>query len=367
MIELKLDTMQSKVVHSSASKILCLASAGAGKTRALTERIKYLITEKKVAPSKIVAITFSNMARDEMARRLNNIRGEMFIGTVHAYANWICRKNGIDTSQYIIRGNFNKLIDVALKIKSSQYERIEYLFIDECQDLCQNEYDFIMKIPTQNIFFVGDERQAIYGFKGSSDEFLYEMYRNPEYEKYYLTSNYRCAPEIIAKANSYLGSFKALSPAPVAVKCTQGYVYEENLMDAISDLEDLKNYGDWFILARTNAEIEEIQKILNRKGIPNITFRKSDFTVAELDEVLAENRVKVLTGHSAKGLESPNVIMTGFKTYNLEERKITYVAATRAESVLYICPSIPHKRGKKNNVMEMGNVWNKSKQGLVDF
>ncbi len=364
---MNLDVRQSKVVYSSAPRILCLASAGAGKTRTLTERIKFLITEKHVDPSKIVAITFTNLARDEMIKRLGDICGELFIGTVHAYANWICTKNGIDTSPYINNTRFNLLIDRALKLNSSKYEQLEYLFIDECQDLCEDEYQFIMKIPTDNIFFVGDERQAIYGFKGSSDKFTYELYNNPDYTKYYLTQNYRCAPKIIAKANSYLASFSALSPAPSAVKTAGGYVYEESLETALEDLEDLGDYGNWFILARTNAEIEEIQKILNQKKIPNITFRKSDFTAAELDEVLAENRVKVLTGHSAKGLESPNVIMTGFKTYNLEERKIAYVAATRAENTLYICPSIPHKRGKKSNINEMGNVWNKSGQGIVEF
>lgn len=365
---MQLDTRQVKVVESSAPRILCLSSAGAGKTRVLTERIRYLINVKHVHPSQIVAITFTNMARDEMVRRLDGICGNMFIGTVHAYANWICLLNGIDTSSYLNRGEFHFLIKRALQIRSDDYERIQYLFVDECQDLCNEEYKFLMKIPTKNFFAVGDERQAIYGFKGASDDYLQEMHRNPNFTKYYLTQNYRCAPSIIEKANSYLSTFNALSPPPVPVKSEDGYVYETSFNEALEDLEDLGNYGDWFILTRSNAEIEAIQKRLREDKIPNVTFRKSDFSIAEIDEILAENSVKVLTAHSAKGLESPNVIMTGFRTYNEEERKVAYVAATRAENVLYICPSIPHKRGKKAAKAETTHsIWTTTSNDLIEF
>jgi superfamily I DNA/RNA helicase len=43
----------------------------------------------------------------------------------------------------------------------------------------------------------------------------------------------------------------------------------------------------------------------------------------------------VLTIHTAKGLEANNVIVIGAKFYNLEERCISYVAATRARNALY--------------------------------
>jgi superfamily I DNA/RNA helicase len=55
---------------------------------------------------------------------------------------------------------------------------------------------------------------------------------------------------------------------------------------------------------------------------------------------MVSNAVKVMTIHTAKGLESPNVIVIGAKTYCAEERRIAYVAATRAETNLYWCPAI---------------------------
>ena len=58
--EITLNIRQKKVVESDAPKILCLASAAAGKTRVLTERIKFLILSKRSEPEGVVAITFTN-------------------------------------------------------------------------------------------------------------------------------------------------------------------------------------------------------------------------------------------------------------------------------------------------------------------
>ena len=49
---------------------------------------------------------------------------------------------------------------------------------------------------------------------------------------------------------------------------------------------------------------------------------------------MQEDTVKVLTIHTAKGLESENVIVIGARFYNLEEKCISYVAATRARDLL---------------------------------
>jgi superfamily I DNA/RNA helicase len=61
------------------------------------------------------------------------------------------------------------------------------------------------------------------------------------------------------------------------------------------------------------------------------------------------NTVKVLTIHSAKGLEANNVIVIGSRFYNLEERCISYVAATRARNRL-IWTRVPNKTRKYNKV-----------------
>ena len=61
----ELSEIQNNIVHSRSSDIVVVAGAGSGKTRVLTERIKWLL-EEGADPSNLVAITFTNMAADEM-------------------------------------------------------------------------------------------------------------------------------------------------------------------------------------------------------------------------------------------------------------------------------------------------------------
>ena len=94
-------------------------------------------------------------------------------------------------------------------------------------------------------------------------------------------------------------------------------------------------FGDWFILTRTNSQIDEIAFALKRCGVPYDTFKRAQLDNKELNQKMKENTIKVLTIHTAKGLEANNVIVIGAKFFNLEERCISYVAATRARNNLY--------------------------------
>lgn len=127
-------------------------------TRVLTERIRLLITERNINPGDIVAITFTNMAAEEMKKRLNGVADGAFIGTIHSYANKICLNNNIKTQNYIDNKQFDMILKKALTISRDRYPKVKHVLVDECQDLCPLEYDFIKKIPTESIFFVGDNR-----------------------------------------------------------------------------------------------------------------------------------------------------------------------------------------------------------------
>ena len=110
---------------------------------------------------------------------------------------------------------------------------------------------------------------------------------------------------------------------------------------------------------------------LEEKNIPYISFKKGDLDLIEMEALLKDNRVKVLTIHTAKGLENKNVIVTGARLYNEEERKIAYVAATRAEQSLYWCPSIC-RRGKigrpdNRDDADAGRVFEKAAKNMISF
>jgi DNA helicase-2/ATP-dependent DNA helicase PcrA len=98
-LEALLNPRQLQAVRHSGGPLLVLAGAGSGKTRVLTYRIAALIRDRGVAPSHILAVTFTNKAAGEMQERLVRLLGPaatraLWIGTFHAIASRILRLSG---------------------------------------------------------------------------------------------------------------------------------------------------------------------------------------------------------------------------------------------------------------------------------
>ncbi|MCH5164659.1 MAG: UvrD-helicase domain-containing protein [Clostridiales bacterium] len=90
-----LNKEQLDPVMDTEGAILVTAGAGSGKTRLLTHRIAYLITEKGVSPYNILAITFTNKAAGEMANRLFEMTPDgryVWVSTFHSMCAKMLRK-----------------------------------------------------------------------------------------------------------------------------------------------------------------------------------------------------------------------------------------------------------------------------------
>ena len=89
------DPQRAAVVHAGAP-LLVVAGAGSGKTRVLTRRIAWLISERKAHPGSILAITFTNKAAAEMKERVQHLVGNrakiMWVSTFHSSCVRILRK-----------------------------------------------------------------------------------------------------------------------------------------------------------------------------------------------------------------------------------------------------------------------------------
>ena len=95
---MKLSEKQNKIVEHIDGPVLVKAGPGSGKTRVLTERIKHLLSVKK--RGKILALTFGNMAADEMRSRLEGNPAledsidRVTIETMHSFCLEIVRSRG---------------------------------------------------------------------------------------------------------------------------------------------------------------------------------------------------------------------------------------------------------------------------------
>ena len=88
---------QQKAILKTQGAVMVIAGAGSGKTRVLTNRIAYLIAEKNVLESNILAITFTNKAAKEMKERIYSLVGEtskyIWINTFHSMCVRILRQH----------------------------------------------------------------------------------------------------------------------------------------------------------------------------------------------------------------------------------------------------------------------------------
>ncbi len=89
-----LNPEQLEAVQHEGSPLLILAGAGSGKTRVITTKIAYLISEKGILPSSILAVTFTKKAAKEMserAQRLEPLSVHSQIRTFHSFGSWFLR------------------------------------------------------------------------------------------------------------------------------------------------------------------------------------------------------------------------------------------------------------------------------------
>ena len=98
----ELNPEQLRAVKHESGPLLILAGAGSGKTKTLTHRIAYLVSQKNIWPSHILAVTFTNKAAKEMRQRLAVLLHENpddrqfmpWMGTFHSICVRILRMDG---------------------------------------------------------------------------------------------------------------------------------------------------------------------------------------------------------------------------------------------------------------------------------
>jgi DNA helicase-2/ATP-dependent DNA helicase PcrA len=99
-----LNLEQQKAVQQTDGPIIVLAGAGSGKTRVLTYKVMYLIMEKHISPDRILMVTFTNKAANEMKERIQKFSSDLdfrytqsvqpLVATFHSLCAKLLRREG---------------------------------------------------------------------------------------------------------------------------------------------------------------------------------------------------------------------------------------------------------------------------------
>lgn len=276
----------------------------------------------------------------------------MFMRIYSGYENLMLKNENMDFDDIIIL--MNDLLAHNSDFRSYWQNKFDYILIDEFQDINEQQFSAVCQLVKKhnNIFAVGDEDQSIYGFRGSKPEIMVNFTKVfNDSNIIYLTTNYRSGNDIVRIASNLIGNNKNRYKKVFKPK---------------------NNYDCSISVLKFKSKTEQIEKIIK------IISVEKDSSIALLcrtnaDKNFLKNNLKhynkkisILTMHECKGLEFDFVWIINaiegncpfiHKIYGInieEERRLFYVALTRARKKLYIsyCKEYKMKFTKKSRFIK---------------
>ncbi|WP_300672815.1 RecQ family ATP-dependent DNA helicase [Desulfoluna sp.] len=223
---------QEAIVTAPAEESrLVLAGPGSGKTRTIVHRCAHLVKVQRVRPQSILVLCFNHATAVELRKRLrdlvaNHARG-IAVMTYHALALAITGKTPEGRGENLTM-SLDGVIDEAVAMLNGEdapegleadtrRERllggIEHILVDEYQDIDGRQYKLVAALAGKNkmdgdgrlsLFAVGDDDQAIYGFRDASVTYIKEFQSDYQAQTSHLVENYRSTARIIAAANALI-------------------------------------------------------------------------------------------------------------------------------------------------------------------
>jgi ATP-dependent DNA helicase UvrD/PcrA len=182
------------------------------------------------------------------------------------------------------------LMDMAILFRDhkdilEKYQRFyEYLLVDEFQDTNAAQYALVQMLaaPKNNVFVVGDEDQAIYGFRGADYRNVMQFRRDfPNAKVILLEQNYRSTQIVLDAARAVIDKNDHRTPKALFTEREGGapvYVFEayseaEEADFVLKTVEDLRrkeslDYKDFAVMYRTNAQSRALEEACIRESVP---------------------------------------------------------------------------------------------------
>ena len=369
MSQIKFTEAQLKVISHAEGPLLVTAGPGSGKTTVLTHRLVTMIRDHKIDPEKILVITLTRAAANEMRQRFfalmedeslpivittfhaaflgllcqEHIKGRILteeeaIEWVHAYlteeegmsdtealflrerilhgisayrnlGHWKCADEDIELYDRAFRYyenekhlneriDFDDLLILMLeklntdaRFCASARARFSYVLVDEAQDCNGIQYEIVHRIcaESRNMMLVGDDDQSIYGFRGSSPEYMLRFARDfPEMSRIDLTVNFRSRPRIVEASRRLISNnvdrfqkdLSAAHPGRAEIRKESfpnarrqaGFLCKE-----IRSWHKLIPYDEMAVLCRTRRQYDILERAFRTARIPYLAEKEVSF------------------------------------------------------------------------------------------
>jgi len=316
--DLEKDDYEYRVLHAVLDKS-CIVSgcAGSGKSVLALIKAQRIQREKNTLRYKIIVYTKA------LCKYMNAGREELDLRTPFTY-HW--------------------------KFSEAGYPKTDYIIVDEIQDFDKEEIQGFISAANKHFFFFGDTAQSIYNGipkRDGTPKVTMPVNRissivpdNKDFEIFNLCHNYRL-PLPVAKVVQHIGIglppfneniYK--SPENSIPRFVKYNTLEEQIR-SIAGMIKNNSVSDVGILVPFNEDVDRISEMLNKY---NIHHELKSKTEENLD--FTTDNPKVMTYHSAKGLQFENVFLPGIAPLNParreSEQKALYVAMTRTYRNLYV-------------------------------
>jgi len=263
-----------------------------------------------------------------------------------------------------LRDFTDQIIDTIKFLKNSPEDtpQFEHILVDEYQDVNAMQIELIKLLSPKNLFVVGDPRQSIFGWRGSDINYILNFEKNHgNTEIIHMTKNYRSAKPIVEFMNNSIKEMglpdldNNLDSENAKIRILNFDSEEDERAFVINNIvdEDIPN-KEIFVLARTNRQLMELSQLMKTRGINHVV--KTDEVRNPIDTT--DGDIILATIHAIKGLEAKKVFIIGANEQNFpckvsdhpaiemvktddynkeeEERRLFYVAISRAKEILYI-------------------------------
>ena len=259
-----------------------------GEQRTLMKRIlKNLNLDPKKWNERAILGTISNAKNDLLDEiAYEHQAGDMYTQIVakcyKAYQEELRRSEAMDFDDLIMMTL--RLFDKNPDVLAYYQQRYQYIHVDEYQDTNHAQYQLVKLLASRfkNICVVGDADQSIYGWRGADMQNILDFEKDyPEAKVVLLEENYRSTKKILQAANDVIKNNRNRRPKKLWTQNDEGeqiVYYRANderdeavfVASTIDNIvrEKVKNFKDFAVLYRTNAQSRTIEEALLKSNIP---------------------------------------------------------------------------------------------------